>query len=264
MKDMAAMHIPEPGRVAHSFRRGLQSYHASATVQRQVAHELIDLAVSAGLSQATSVFEFGAGTGLLTHPLIEMTKPKYYTANDLVAECGPKLSSVCASNQAVFDFLTGPVEETQPSGLLDVVASASTIQWVPELSGTLNRFCRALRPQGWLMLSGYGPEHFPELRALGLPDGAPAYRSLDQMTACLPDGMDIISQKETGVQLRFKTALDVLKHLRLTGVNGGVGKKWNRSDLQQFIEAYDDQFRTAEGDVTLTYTPRYLIARKHT
>ncbi|MDE2408111.1 MAG: malonyl-ACP O-methyltransferase BioC, partial [Xanthomonadaceae bacterium] len=59
-------------------------------------------------------------------------------------------------------------------GTLDVIFSNLCLQWVEDLEGVLNGFRRALKPQGLLLFSTFGPETLWELRgAFAQADAAP-------------------------------------------------------------------------------------------
>ncbi|MCT8161412.1 methyltransferase domain-containing protein [Pseudoruegeria sp. SHC-113] len=250
--------LPDQRRVARSFTRGLASYSRSAVAQAQAAEHLFTVAQGQGLNTAERIFEFGAGTGFLTQHLSTLA-PSTFTANDLVPVCADGLRALVPG--AAFHFLPGPVEALPFSGPYDVIASASTLQWLPDPAPLLRRLCEALVPGGWLLLSAYGPAHFPELRALGLPEGAPGYRDAAGMAALLPEGIEIACAQDQEITLRFDSARAVLRHLRDTGVNGGTGHRWGRADLAAFCAAYEARFGGEDG-VRLTYAPSYLVARK--
>ncbi|SLN37939.1 Malonyl-[acyl-carrier protein] O-methyltransferase [Pseudoruegeria aquimaris] len=257
MKD-CCRRAPDQTRVARSFARGMASYSRSAVAQAQAADHLFTLAQARGLSTAGNIFEFGAGTGFLTRHLATLA-PSAFTANDLVPDCADGLRALVPG--AAFRFLPGPVENLPFDGPFDVIASASTLQWLFDPAPLLARLYDALAPGGWLLLSAYGPTHFPELRALGLPEGAPGYRDAAGMAALLPAGMEIACAQDQEITLRFDSARAVLRHLRDTGVNGGTGQRWGRADLAAFCAAYEARFGD-EGGVRLTYAPSYLVARK--
>ena len=63
------------------------------------------------------------------------------------------------------------------------------------------------------------------------------------------------------VILDFDTPLDVLKHLKYTGVTATNQKNWTRKNLNKFIDDYLQAFSLPSGKVQLTYHPLFFIAR---
>ena len=76
-----------------------------------------------------------------------------------------------------------------------------------------------------------------------------------------PD-FEVIHAEEEVCTLYFDSPLEVLKHLKQTGVTGTEKKVWSRGRLQQFCENYSRLFSNEQGKVSLTYHPIYLLAKK--
>ena len=72
-------------------------------------------------------------------------------------------------------------------------------------------------------------------------------------------GFRILLLDEEEAVLHFPTPLDVLRHLRMTGVTGTTGHTWSRGRLANFAHDYTHLFGSAQS-VTLTYHPVYVIA----
>ena len=78
----------------------------------------------------------------------------------------------------------------------------------------------------------------------------------------LPPSLRLRHVSEETATLHFPTPTDVLRHLKLTGVTGTEKRIWTRTHLQAFAENYIRLFGQADGQVTLTYHPIYIIAQK--
>ena len=164
MKDTSAP-LLDQARVQRSFRRGLETYHRHAVAQARIAQDLAAMLAGAGAPRKLeAVLEFGCGTGLLTEALLGRFGIAGLTLNDLVAEAAPGLQARTAGQAR---FLAGPIEQLPLPDGLDLIASASTVQWVEDIPALMARLAASLRPGGWLALSGFGRGHFPELAALG-------------------------------------------------------------------------------------------------
>lgn len=252
MKDMSQdMQI---GKVEQSFRRGLKTYHRSATQQAQIAARLAEVMSQHVPSKLGRVLEFGMGTGHLTQQLQDTFEIEQFIVNDLVEDCAS-----FAPHDASFEG--GPIEELALPEQMDLICSASTVQWIEDLPTTIERFANALKPGGWIALSGFGHQQFHELRALGSTAAAPNYMDADDWQSALPKFLKIrhVSQNQTVEWL--PDALTLLKHLRDTGVNGASSSSWTNKDLQAFEIDYKSRFGTSKG-LPLTYDPVWVLAQK--
>ena len=72
----------------------------------------------------------------------------------------------------------------------------------------------------------------------------------------------VLHASEEVATLTFPTPTEVLRHLKQTGVTGTEKRIWTRTRLQQFTEEYIRLFSTTDGQVSLTYHPIYILAKK--
>ncbi len=250
-------------RVQQSFRRGLASYHSNAVAQAQIAARLAamlaaQMQAAGAPAQLGRALEFGCGTGHLTAPLLQRFAIGRLVLNDLVAECEAVVRPLLPQP---FEFRAGAIETLALPDRLDLIASASTVQWVADPAALLARLAAHLAPGGWLALSGYGRGHFAELQGLDGFGKAPSCHDPQDWPALLPAGMQIRHLTAQTISLPFSSSLSLLRHLRLTGVNAGARGHWTRGDLA----AFDLHMRAAQpqpGPLRLSYQPVYLIARK--
>lgn len=255
MKDLALRQTDQT-RIQQSFQRGLATYHSAATCQASIAARLVEELAGHNLSTPLAkVFEFGCGTGHLTNALCATFEIDQLTLNDLVPDCRGFV------NEFSQDFRPGPVESVALPDELSLICSASTIQWVDDVRGLLRHLANHLRSGGLLALSGFGTRQFHELRALGSTADAPSYLDASDWPHLLPDGLELLTASQAPHTMWFDTALDVLKHLRATGVNGAASKKWTTRDLRAFEKQYAEKFGTPDG-LPLTYDPVWVICRK--
>jgi len=252
----------DTARVARAFRRGLGSYHDAASAQARIAADLSALlAKHLDGAPVAHLFEFGAGTGHLTDALLRDVSVDHLTLNDLVAEAEAGLQSRLGAHGRSATFLPGRIEDLDLPQGLDLIAGASVVQWICDLPSLLQRFATALRPGGWLALSGFGHAHFHELVALGSDAAAPNYMDHHDWPQVLPDGLHLTELRQAPITLRFDSPRAVLRHLRETGVNGQSRGGWSRSRLRRFEDAYRAQF-PHQGGVRLTYDPVLVLARR--
>lgn len=236
-------------RVAQAFARHLPSYDIEARAQRLIARTLFQ-ALQPVTPRHPRLLEAGHGTGFLTGDLMTL-QPQALWLNDLSAPL-PDLQYPVPPQ-----VLAGDIAHLPLPPQLDLIASASMLQWLPEPEALIRRFCAALRPGGVIALSGFGPGNFPELAQMGLPAGAPSYRDAKALVAGLPEGMEILWARDATITLTFASAQGLFGHLRATGVNGAQGGQMAPSVLKSLMARMN-----LRGNLTLTYCPSYLLARR--
>ncbi len=192
--------------------------------------------------------EIGAGTGFLTTQLTRRFPATHWIVNDLAPAAQPYL---LPHLQGVsHEFLWGDAEKAILPAELDLIATASTVQWFDDLPGFLEKCRQATRPGGYLALTTFGPDNFREIRALtgrGLP-----YPAIDQIA-----GYEIVAREEYREVLQFDSPREVLRHIRAIGVNALAPTAWSKGRLQEFEADYQLRFASR-----LTWHPLLVVAKK--
>ena len=236
-------------RIKGAFARHAQSYTQEAQAQRQVAQKLAQM-MHRHVPAHPRILEAGHGTGFLTRHLINLA-PKEIWLNDLIP---PPPDQDWPSQTHV---MTGDISYLPLPSRLDLICSASMLQWITDPGDLLARFCNALSQQGILAVSSFGPQNFHELIAFGLDQGAPSYLDAAGLAAALPHDMKVLHSLDAKIQLRFSSARHLFAHLRATGVNGYRGGRLTIPALKGLMH----QMNTC-ASLTLTYRPSYCIAQK--
>lgn len=257
--------------IAARFAKARNTYTREARVQQQVAEKMMQLIATVTTADGLSpmgktsihfrhVVEFGCGTGSYSRILLHTLQPETMLLNDLCPEMEECVKELCDSTTV--RFVPGDAEMLDfPKGT-DLITSCSTLQWFNDPANFFIRCHQALAADGLLAFSTFGGENMKEIRELtgnGLD-----YFSLEELQALLSPNFDILHAEEEVVSLPFPTPQAVLKHLKQTGVTGTEKRIWTRSRLQAFCEAYTARFSDTAGNVSLTYHPIYIIARKRT
>ena len=243
--------------IAERFARARATYSREARVQQQVAERMarriLDILPD---FRPRRVAEFGCGTGLYSRLLYDTWRPDLLHLNDLCPEMALCLEDLTARPGVTFapgDAETCPL----PDGL-HLLTSCSTLQWFDSPARFFLRAATLLAPDSVLAFSTFGGDNLREIRALtgkGL-----AYPPCADLSRWLEEaGLHVLLLDEEQSTLHFPTPLDVLRHLRMTGVTGTTGHTWSRGRLADFTQSYTRRFGSAEG-VTLTYHPVYVIA----
>lgn len=192
---------------------------------------------AAGPKRFSRVLEAGCGTGHLSRHLSTLA-PAVLWLNDPEHDAPP-----CPAPRRC----PATSRRSHCPGPLDLVASSSMIQWLEDPGAVIARLAGAVAPGGILALSGFGPDHFPELRALGGCAGAPS---------CL-NGAGLAAPSARGLAGRGRGQLADHAEVRqrACGVaasardRGGAraGQIRSRGALLRFLHAYEDRFATARA-----------------
>lgn len=243
-------------RVQRSFSRSFDTYHDTASQQAWIANRLVsELRQHGAPDHFAHAFELGCGTGHLTRHLCESFGFGTLNLNDLAPQARTTADAVAA------EFVAGDAREIEWPEQIDLLASASMIQWMEDPVRLLTKAANALAPVGWLAISGFGPKQYSELTRIGTAARAPGLCRPGDLVAALGDRMEVLSAGECVRQSYFATPRQVLEHLRNTGVNGRAQATWTKSTLARFTSDYMRLFETPRG-VSLTYHPVWVIARK--
>ena len=238
--------------IRQSFQESLETYRREAAVQQRIA-ETLACRIVQHVPPPTRLLEIGCGTGFLTENLRPWSRSSTYYLNDLNEEAG-----------YLFDrryrFIGGDAETMDLPGDLDAIVSASTFQWLHNLSVFFAKAFGLLRSNGVLAFSTFGPAHFQELRKL--TGNGLTYFSQEDLAACLEKkNFQLLFSHEEKITLYFDQAVDVLRHLRKTGVSGSFRSPWSVKHFREFQARYEELFSSGKG-LPLTFHPIFLIAKK--
>ena len=245
-------------RIGQSFARHYGEYDRTAVVQRRMAEQLAAaLETAAPQLRVMRALEIGVGTGFLTRLLTERYPDAEWWFNDL----SPAAFDWLPPGLAQVNTLAGDAEALDYPVGLDLLASASALQWFEDLPAFFAKARRVMRPGAILAVATFGAGHFRELgalpgRALRYPT-AEALRGMVRAAGFTP--LFCETRQET---LLFESARALLAHLRSTGVNGAAtGSIRTPSQLRAFEVDCRAAHPTANGSLPLSYEPLLLIAR---
>lgn len=285
--------------VARRFAHARSTYSREAHVQQQVARKMLRLLMEHACTPAVvqtdsdntqsgatnappfrHIAEFGCGTGCYSRLLLHTLQPQTLLLNDLCPEMKECICDLLPCNRhlhhtpRLYDdnvelygnatttvrFLPCDAESLDfPQGT-DLITSCSTLQWFADTERFFARCHRFLSDGGTLAFSTFGKKNMQEIHTLtghGLK-----YLSLEKLKALLSPRFEILYTEEEVVSLPFGTPLEVLQHLKQTGVTGTEKRVWTRGRLQSFCNEYIRMCGNADRSVSLTYHPIYVIARK--
>jgi len=246
-------------RIKMRFARAAATYDNQAVIQYKVADRLLTMLSQHEPIPPKKVLEIGCCTGLLTRRLAKQYRglEKLYV-NDLVADFSP-LVAYRVPPDVNLEFLEGDIECIALPSDLDLVISSSTFHWLNDLSSLFTRLANHMTLEGTLAFSMYSSKNLLELReitGIGLN-----YFGIEEIRAFVAEHFQVLAYEEELITFKFRKPVDILRHLRETGVNALDGTSWNRTRLADFTTEYQRRFQDA-GFVRLTYNPVYCVARK--
>lgn len=239
--------------VAKRFNKNIHSYQETAPVQYEMAAILTDEVWKLD-RQYEAVFEAGAGSGNLTHMVLDRFQPAKYFVNDITSASGVLL----LKQHINLSFLQGDIEKLELPGDLDLFISNAVFQWIDDRELLFKKIHAVLNAGGIFAFSTFGVENFIEFNRLGV--GLQTYTTVNKMQSMLSKRFEMINTLEYTTRLYFDSVLELFKHVSKSGVTG-VTKTLNPGSLRHLMKAYSELY-LENGKFGLTYQPQIYIARK--
>ena len=203
--------------------------------------------------------EVGAGTGFLTRRLLDRYPHTAWTLNDLSERSATYLQPY--THGRTVQLLWGDAESLELPYGVDLVASASTVQWFDSLPQFAAQVFGVLNGGGWLVLSTFGPDNFCEIRST-TGEGLTYYTTEQLRTLFEACGFRVEYMTDYTRQMVFDTPTDVLRHIKATGVNSIRRERWTRHRMAVFETLYRERYALPDGRVPLTYHPVLIALHK--
>ena len=230
--------------IKQRFTKSLNTYEEYAVVQKDMARKLADIIKN---KTYTNVLELGCGTGFLTKELKKSIKFQTYDAVDMVKDCKFWIDKLGTD----INFICEDIEEFIPNKEYDLIVSNASLQWVENLPEFINN----IHPTKDILFTLFGLENFKEMASF--IDSPLKYYSINELKK-LFSNYKISDINEDIRVLEFNSAIDVLHHIRNTGVNALSRTSWTKSDLKHFESSYPID----KNKCKLTYHPIYIYLQK--
>lgn len=246
--------------VKRSFKKSISTYNDNAVVQKQICKHLTELVNAQGQCNFNNVLEIGCGTGLMTECVIDNFNVGNIVLNDLVDEMSDEIASLLDTKMfRKYEFISGDTERLKFERNFDLIISASTFQWFQDIDSVFGKISKMMNKGGMFVFNSFASDNFHEIKSIN--EGGLSYKSFSNLEQSLKKYFNIIHSEDCKHQVYFKSVIDILNHLRLTGVNGTKAKKaWTKKDLQDFEEKYKQLFFSDKG-YSLTYNPAYFVCK---
>ncbi|MCH4895926.1 malonyl-ACP O-methyltransferase BioC [Marinilabiliaceae bacterium JC040] len=247
--------------IIKNFSKSKNTYDDNAVIQKFICSRLMDIVDAHCSCSLDKVFEIGCGTGLLTKMLVKEFEVNDLILNDIAPDLiNSKLISYIKENVQTLSFIHGDAEQISFPEDYDLLLSASTIQWFNDLDSFFEKAAKQLNKDGLFIFSTFGKKNFYELK--DITGNGLNYLDRKLIEEKLVSNFDILYFYEEKKKMLFKTPMDVLNHLKKTGVNGlKTNKIWTKSDLKRFSKDYVNKF-SEKDSVHLTYAPIYFVCKK--
>ena len=233
------------------FEKSMAKYDENAIVQYEMAKVLVSELTKIG-NHYDSILELGSGTGLLTHQIKENLNYKKYTANDIVEKSKNYIEKIIPNAE----FIHGNSLKINTHNNFDLIISNAMFQWFSNLEDILAKSKKELKGNGILAFSTFGKDNFKEIKDLS--GVSLKYLSATEIKdILLSENYKIELIEEYKKTIEFKNPLELLAHMKNTGVNSLSAKPWTVKEIKEFCEKYLKKY----DFVKLTYNPIIVIAR---
>ena len=238
--------------VKKHFEKSMEDYDKNAVVQRLIAGKLIDELVKIKTS-FSDVLELGSGTGLLTKEFFARFKCTSFTANDLTARSKFYLDKILPD----YEFIAGNAEKIKTGKNFDLIISNAMFQWFSDFKNSVNfKLYSMLKNDGLLAFTTFSENNFKEIRkTTGI---SLEYKNFTDLKEILAENYKILHAEEFDYKMNFTSALELLAHMKHTGVNSLGTKKWTFVEVKKFCEEYQKLY----PEISLTYSPVIFIVQK--
>ena len=230
--------------IKQRFSKNLNNYNDNAFIQKKMVKKLISLLPE---KKYNNILEIGCGTGLLTKEIVDNFEFEYYEANDIVSECQKYIEKIDTKIKFISCDMEKYIKNTNQK--YDLIISNASFQWTENLKNFLSQIISKLSDNGILLFSTFAENNYKEI--FDTTQKGLNYVSKDTLIKILPKAII----EEEILQLEFQEPIEVLKHLKLTGVNALEQVFWTKKDLQNFSYKYKEK---CKDKLSLTYNPIYV------
>lgn len=244
------MQILNSKTIKKQFEKSLDKYDENAVIQKDLARKLTDETAKIR-TDFPIILELGAGTGLLTKQIKSQMTFKKFFANDLIEKSKNYVLKIVPDA----NFIHDNAARIKPPMKADLIISNAMFQWFYNLPEVINSCKKSLNQDGIIAFSTFGKENFSEIKEIsGLTLN---YLSQDEIIKILSPDFDILYTQEYKQVVDFESPLELLAHMKNTGVNSLSSKIWTVKDVKNFCGKYLEKYEKT----SLTYNPIIIIAK---
>lgn len=241
-----------PKLIKKQFEKSFNSYDQNAVVQKLMAEKLVKN-LSSIKTDFNSVLELGCGTGILTKELVKKIKFKAYCANDLVEKSKKYVTEIIPNSE----FFCGNALKIKSAKKQDLIVSNAMFQWFNNLNNICSHCKKQLNSDGILAFSTFSDKNFNEIRDLtGI---SLEYKTFEEIKEIVNKNFEILHAEEFEQTLKFNNPLELLAHMKNTGVNSLTTQHWTFKEVKDFCDKYKEKY----PEITLTYSPVIVVCKNN-
>ena len=238
--------------IKKQFEKSFSSYNQNAIVQKIMAERLVQN-LSSIKTEFNSVLELGCGTGILTKELVKNINFKAYYANDLVEKSKKYVAEIIPNSE----FFYGNALKIKSKKKQDLIISNAMFQWFNNLNNICTHCKKQLNSDGFLAFSTFSDKNFKEIRDLtGI---SLEYKTFEEIIKIVNKNFEIIHAEEFEHTLKFNNPLELLAHMKNTGVNSLTAQHWSFKEVKEFCDKYKEKY----PEITLTYSPVIVVCKNN-
>lgn len=228
-RPILASALPDSSKVGLSFSKALSTYDDAAWPQHQIISRLLEMAPT---GERKHIVELGAATGSLSRKAANVFHPEVYDLVDLYPL--PKFNIAPVENYFIADGEKWIADrsEAHPHSV-DAVISANTIQWFIHPDRFFRNVARLLKKDGLFLCSTFLPGNLSELRSVN--PYTIVYRNRRFIENFLHQYFTDVTVEEMIIPMQFPSSRELLAHIRLTGVGGGISSKRPLAELLRLL-----------------------------
>jgi malonyl-CoA O-methyltransferase len=256
----------DKARIKRSFAAASLTYDSVAGLQRTVGRELLHSIDATKLIGV--LLDLGCGTGFLTGELLAYSSHETTIALDIALSMLQTTQSKLADKRNI-SYVCADAEHLPLAGQsIDSVFSNLALQWCSNLEAVFTGIKRALKPEGQLVFSTFGPQTLHELKsawaAVDNYNHVNAFYSETLLKQFLQQAGFKNSQIKSKLYISpydsVWTLMQELKHLGAHHVIAGRNKKiTTKIAMQQMISAYEKH--RVSGQLPATFEVISVIAK---
>jgi malonyl-CoA O-methyltransferase len=248
----------EKARIKRSFAAASVTYDNVAGLQRTVGKELLQ-SIDANKLTGT-LLDLGCGTGFLTGELLTHSNHETTIALDIALSMLQTTQNKLADKRDVIYVCADAEQLPLAEQSIDSVFSNLALQWCSDLETVFTGIKQALKPDGQLVFSTFGPQTLHELKgawaAVDNYNHVNAFYSETRLKKFLQQaGFKHIQIKTKFYTPRYDSVwilMQELKHLGAHHVIAGRNKKiTTKKAMQQMISAYEKH--RVRGQIPATF-----------